>query len=73
MKSFLLATVWSFFLCQINAQPTGSLIHIKGLVVDSASAKPLAFATLVLQNAKTKVPVKNFISKDDGSFERFSD
>lgn len=69
MKSFFLTVVWSFFLYQINAQPAGSLVHIKGLVVDSASAKPLAFATLVLQNAKTKAPVKNFISNDDGSFD----
>ena len=37
--------------------------------MDSVSAKPLAFATIVLQNAKTKAPVKNFISGDDGSFD----
>ena len=37
--------------------------------MDSTTGKPLAFATLVLQNSKTKTPVKNFITKEDGSFE----
>ena len=46
-----------------------SIINLKGIVVDSSRGKPLAYATLVLLNSKTKPPVKNFLSKDDGSFE----
>ncbi len=69
MKALSLTALLSWLFCQTWAQPNHSLINLKGNVVDSASGKPLAFATLVLQNAKTKSPVKNFISKDDGSFE----
>ena len=36
---------------------------------DSTTGKPLVYATLVLQNAKTKISVKNFLSREDGSFE----
>ena len=43
-------------------------MHIKGIVSDSATGKPLPFATLVIQNSKTKTPLKYFISRDDGSF-----
>lgn len=69
MKALSLTALLSWLLCHTWAQTSHSIINLKGTVVDSASGKPLAFATLVLQNAKTKAPVKNFISKDDGSFE----
>ena len=69
MKALSLTVLLSWILCQTWAQTSHSVINLKGTVVDSATGKPLAFATLVLQNSKTKSPVKNFISKDDGSFE----
>jgi len=68
MKTLLLALSLFCLLCSAQAQ-TNSIIHVKGTVVDSASRKPLSFATLVLQNSKTMVPVKNFLSGDDGSFD----
>jgi outer membrane receptor protein involved in Fe transport len=69
MKALLLTTLLSWILCQSRAQSNTSYIQLTGTVVDSSTSKPLAFATLVLQNSGTKKPVKNFLSKDDGSFE----
>jgi Outer membrane protein beta-barrel family/CarboxypepD_reg-like domain len=69
MKALSLTALLSWILCHAWAQTNHTLINLKGSVTDSATGKPLAFATLVLQNAKTKAPVKNFISKEDGSFE----
>jgi len=69
MKALSLTALLSWILCHAWAQTNHTLINLKGSVTDSATGKPLAFATLVLQNAKTKTPVKNFISKEDGSFE----
>ncbi len=69
MKALSLTALLSWILCHAWAQTSHTLINLKGTVIDSATGKPLAFATLVLQNAKTKAPVKNFISKEDGSFE----
>ncbi len=69
MKALSLTALLSWLFCQAWPQTSHPLINLKGTIVDSSSGKPLAFATLVLQNAKTKAPVKNFISKDDGSFE----
>src|SRR5450432_4124705 len=57
MKTLLLALSLFCLLCSAQAQ-TNSIIHVKGTVVDSASRKPLSFATLVLQNSKTMVPEK---------------
>jgi hypothetical protein len=69
MKALSLTALLSWILCHAWAQTSHTLINLKGTVTDSATGKPMAFATLVLQNAKTKAPVKNFISKEDGSFE----
>ena len=43
-------------------------IMIKGVVVDSASSAPLAYATLILRNPEGLKPVKSMLTKDDGSF-----
>jgi hypothetical protein len=69
MKTLVLTVLLSCFLCHAWAQTTRPLMNLRGVVVDSVTKKPLAYATLVLQNSKTKSPVKNFLSKDDGSFE----
>jgi Outer membrane protein beta-barrel family/CarboxypepD_reg-like domain len=66
---FLTVLLLSCFFCHAWAQTTQPLMNMRGMVVDSVTQKPLAYATLVLQNSKTKSPVKNFLSKDDGSFE----
>lgn len=52
-----------------GAQTNHSTFIIKGSIIDSASQKPLAFATLVLQNEKTGTAIKNYISKENGGFE----
>jgi hypothetical protein len=69
MKTVFLTVLFSWILCTAMAQDSRLAIHLKGIVVDSATGKPLAFATLVLQNEKTKSAVKNYISQDDGSFD----
>ena len=69
MKALILTTLLSCLLFKSQAQTNLSSIHLKGVVSDSTNGKPLAFATIVVQNEKTKTPVKNFITKDDGSFE----
>jgi hypothetical protein len=69
MKIFSLTALLSWILCQATAQTNHSVIKIKGIVVDSSSGKAMAFATLVLQNSRTKTAIKKIISNDDGSFE----
>jgi hypothetical protein len=69
MKTLLLTALSILFICHAWAQTSNPFIHLQGTAVDSASGKPLAYATLVLQNSKTKLPLKNFLSKDDGSFD----
>lgn len=69
MKALSLTVLLSLILHIAWAQSTGNLITLKGSVVDSTSGKAMAFATLAVQNAKTKTSVKNFLSKEDGSFE----
>jgi hypothetical protein len=69
MKILSLTTLLSWLLCHVSAQSQQHIINLKGIVVDSSGTKPLAYATLLLQNAKTKAPAKNFITNDDGSFD----
>ena len=69
MKALILTVLLFCLLYQTRAQTNLSSINLKGVVSDSTNGKPLAFATLVVQNEKTKAPVRNFITKDDGSFE----
>jgi hypothetical protein len=69
MKILSLTTLLSWLLCHLSAQTNHPVINIKGIVVDSTGTKPLAYATLLLQNAKTKAPAKNFITNEDGSFD----
>jgi outer membrane receptor protein involved in Fe transport len=69
MKSGLLTLVCCFFALFTLAQsPPGNVI-IKGVVIDSATAKSMDYVTVALQDAKTKTPVKSALSKGDGSFE----
>ncbi|HEY4967964.1 MAG TPA: carboxypeptidase-like regulatory domain-containing protein, partial [Puia sp.] len=69
MKILSLTTLLSWILFHSSAQTSHAVINLKGNIVDSTSGKPLGYATLLLQNAKTKAPAKNFIANDDGSFE----
>lgn len=69
MKTLSVTILLSFLLLQVSAQSNNPDIRLKGFLVDSASAKPLPFVTLALQNLKTKITVRNMLSKEDGSFE----
>ncbi len=69
MKTLSLTALLSCMLSLAWAKTDQSSFTLKGIVIDSTTGKPLAFATLVLQNSKTKDPVKNFLSNEDGSFE----
>ena len=69
MKTLSLTAMLCCILCNVFAQTNDHRINLKGIIVDSTTNKPLAFATLVIQNSKTKTSVKNFLSKEDGSFE----
>lgn len=69
MKALSLFILLGLVFLQSRAQTNIPVLNLKGTVLDSATGKPLAYATLVLQNASTRVPLKNFLSKDDGSFE----
>jgi hypothetical protein len=68
MKTLSLTMLLALIFCQAWSQTNINPIHIKGNVVDSSTGKPLAFATLVLQNVKTKKSVQNFLANEDGSF-----
>ncbi len=69
MKALSFTILLCCTLCHSWAQLNNASKHLKGTVADSVTGKPLAFATLALVNSKTSSPVKNFLSKDDGSFE----
>lgn len=70
MKKILLAV----FCCLVSVFAFGQSaavpsITVKGTVIDSANNSPQGFVTVVLQDAKTKAPVRSNLTKDDGSFE----
>ncbi len=65
----LLTMFCAFFSFFAKAQNTAPKITVKGIITDSATGKPLAYVTVALQDAKTKLALKNILSKDDGSFE----
>ncbi len=52
-----------------HAQTTIQTLTVKGVVMDTATNKPLGYVTVALQDAKTQQPVKSALTKDDGSFQ----
>jgi hypothetical protein len=69
MKTLSLTALLSCLLCFAFAKTNEPLFTLRGIVSDSTTGKPLAYATLVLQNSKTNAAVKNFLSGEDGKFE----
>ncbi|MBE9584694.1 TonB-dependent receptor [Mucilaginibacter sp. JRF] len=69
MKATLLTILYCTLSLCLFAQAPGGNISVKGIVIDSATNKPLDFVTVALQDAATKSPVKSALSKGDGSFE----
>jgi hypothetical protein len=51
------------------AQKVADKNSIKGMIVDSATHKPLGYATLGLKDSVTGQPTKSGLTKENGSFE----
>jgi Outer membrane protein beta-barrel family/CarboxypepD_reg-like domain len=68
MKICLLTLIFFYALSSATAQNGKSNQTVRGTVVDSASGKPLAYVTVVLQDNKTQLAGKSVLSKEDGSF-----
>src|SRR6478609_5419467 len=69
MKRLLLIALLCYISISVFAQPAVPSIAIKGVVVDSLTAKSVGFVTVALQDAKLHLPIKSTLSKDDGGFE----
>jgi len=66
----MLLTVFCCYLSTlVMAQSTTPKLTVKGIVIDSVSKQPLSYVTVAIEDAKTKLPVKSNLTKDDGSFE----
>jgi outer membrane receptor protein involved in Fe transport len=61
---FLLLTAFA-----LHAQNPLQQINVKGIVADSASNKPLSYATVVLVDVQSGKPIKSTLAKDNGGFE----
>jgi outer membrane receptor protein involved in Fe transport len=69
MTKFWLVALCCCFYAFAQAQtPPVKPIVIKGTIIDSLTGKPLGFVTIALADAATKLPAKNTLTKDDGSF-----
>jgi len=69
MRIFPLLILFSLFIGYSYGQNITTTIKIRGIVVDSLSAKPLAFVTVALQEQKSGNVIKTVLSGDDGHFE----
>jgi hypothetical protein len=70
MKKTILLTVFCCYLSSlVLAQSAAPKFTVKGIAIDSVSKLPLGYVTVALEDAKTKIPVKSNLTKDDGSFE----
>jgi hypothetical protein len=68
MKKLLLVAFCCYLSATVLAQTAPQMLIVKGIIIDSATNKPLGYVTVALQDATTKQPVKAGLSKDDGSF-----
>jgi outer membrane receptor protein involved in Fe transport len=69
MKRILLIAICCCLFAAAMAQPAPKPLTVKGIVIDSATNKPLSYVTVALQDAKTLKSVNGGLTKDDGSFE----
>ena len=67
MKNLLLILLLFFAIIGVRGQ-TSPTITVKGKIIDSATQSLLGYATVALQDAATKSPIKATLSKTDGSF-----
>src|SRR5665213_1475105 len=69
MKKLLLLAFCCCLAAKVLSQTTPQTLTVKGIVIDSATNKPLGYVTVVLLDAKTQQSVKGSLTKNDGSFE----
>ncbi|WP_428329896.1 TonB-dependent receptor domain-containing protein [Mucilaginibacter sp.] len=69
MRLLLLIAFCCYFPAALLAQTTPQTLTVKGIAIDSATNKPLGYATAALQDAKTQQSVRSGLTKDDGTFE----
>jgi outer membrane receptor protein involved in Fe transport len=69
MKKLLLLALCCYLSIAVFAQTAPPTFTVKGIAIDSATNKPLGYATVMLLDAKTQQSVKGGLTKDDGSFE----
>jgi len=69
MSKLLLIVFFCCLSATILAQTPQQTFTVKGIAVDSATSRPLSYATVMLLDAKTKQPVKGGLTKEDGGFE----
>jgi outer membrane receptor protein involved in Fe transport len=65
LSSLLPAILFAAFGFAQTVTPT---ISIKGITVDSATAQPIGFVTVTLQNPKSGNAIKKVVTKGDGTF-----
>ena len=69
IKSVLLSLCFLSVICVVNGQNVSAKASIKGTVVDSIRNTPLGFVTMTLLEKKNNKPVRNTLTKENGSFE----
>ena len=69
MKTILFTLLFISISFLSPAQKAPQTIIVKGIAIDSLTKQPLGYVTVALQDAKTNVPVKSNLTKDDGTFE----
>lgn len=69
MKKLILTAICGCMAFFALSQPITGPATVKGLVVDSATNKPLSYITLSLKDSVTQQVIKSSLTKTDGSFE----
>ncbi|MDP9046922.1 MAG: hypothetical protein M3N14_02220, partial [Bacteroidota bacterium] len=65
MKILLSLAACCFMITAVWAQSAPQTLTVKGIVIDTATSKPLGYVTVALQDAKTHQSVKGALTKED--------
>ena len=69
MKKLILTAICGCMTLFALSQPITGPASIKGLVIDSATQKPLSYITLLLKDSVAQPTLKSGLTKTDGTFE----
>jgi hypothetical protein len=69
MKKLLIITLTIFFSFVARGQTVQPTLTVKAIVIDSVTKQSLSYITVAIQDAKTQLPVRSVLTKEDGSFE----